>query len=230
MDGDPTFIKTYAPRVFVLSGTRQYKSDGSEVLGTAEGGLKITMYGVNFLNLDNPYVDYTSPFPNRAQDPMDLNHYFFHTLHHEFCHILNQKKNYPEEFQTVSLGHFRSGDWINVRDDIAPAYGFITGYSTSEHREDFAEIYSTYVTHTQEAWDSIVGRAKELVTTPAKYEKESWWEGRSENAAAEIDQKLVIVKNYFKDVWNIDMDKLREIVLRRSDEVTNLDLRNLPVN
>lgn len=228
MDGDPTFIKTYAPRLFVLSGTRQYKSDGSEVLGTAEGGLKITMFGVNFLDIDNPYVDCTSPFANRAQRPMDLNYYFFHTLHHEFCHILNQKRNYPEEFQVVSIGNFRSGDWINVVDNIAPAYGFITGYATSEHREDFAEIYSTYITHTQEAWDQIVERSKDLVNSPDKYEAEKWWEGRSVNAPAEIEQKLTIVKDYFKDVWNIDMDKLREIVLRRSAEVQNLDLRNLP--
>lgn len=228
MDGDSTFIKTYAPRVFLLTGTRQYKGDGSEVLGTAEGGLKITMFGVNFLDLDNPYVDYTSPFPNRGQNPMDLNYYYFHTLHHEFCHILNQKRNYPEEFQAVSLGHFRSGDWINVRDNIAPAYGFVSGYATSEHREDFAEIYSTYVTHTQEAWDAIVARADELVNDPETYEAENWWEARSVNAPAEIQQKLKIVKDYFWEVWKIDMDKLREIVLRRSKEVADLDLRTLP--
>jgi hypothetical protein len=32
---------------------------------------------------------------------------------------------------------------------------------------------------------------------------------------------------YFKNDWGIDLDKLRDIVLRRSKEVTTLDLRHL---
>ena len=108
MDGDSTFIKTYAPRVFQLIGSKQYTGDGSEVLGTAEGGLKITLFGINHINIDSPYMDVESPFHIRNTREYDLNYYIFKTLHHEFCHILNQKENYQEEFQTVSVVvHFR---------------------------------------------------------------------------------------------------------------------------
>ncbi len=227
MNGDPTFIKTYAPRVFQLVGSKQYKTDGTETLGTAEGGLKITMFGVNSLDIDNLYIDVTNPYGVRGTDPIDLNYYFFHTLHHEFCHILTQKANYPEEFRTVSVENFRSGDWVNVKDNIAPAFGFVTPYASSEYNEDFAEIYSTYVTKEASAWEALEKRADELVNNTDN-EKEDWWEKRSKTAKADMQQKLKLVKEYFEGTWKIDMDKLRKIVLRRSSEVSTLDLRNLP--
>ena len=35
------------------------------------------------------------------------------------------------------------------------------------------------------------------------------------------------VKDYFKTTWGIDLDVLRDIVLKRSSEVKDLDLRTL---
>ena len=35
------------------------------------------------------------------------------------------------------------------------------------------------------------------------------------------------MKTYFKDNWDLDMDELRDIVLRRSAESVTLDLRTL---
>ena len=227
MDGDPTFIKTYAPRVFQLIGSKQYTGDGSEVLGTAEGGLKITLFGVNHINIDNPYMDVTSPFHIRNTKEYALNYYLFKTLHHEFCHILNQTANYQEEFQTVSVERQRSGDWVNVGDSLAPAYGFVSGYASKEHREDFAEIFSLYVTHTPEAWQTILKQAKKL-SNEEVYSSATWWEQRSKTPEADIEQKLKYVRDYFADIWGIDIDKLRDIVLRRTAEVKDMDLRILP--
>lgn len=227
MDNDPTFIKTYAPRVFQLIGSKQYTGDGSEVLGTAEGGLKITLFGVNHINIDNPYMDVTSPFHIRNTKEYDLNYYIFKTLHHEFCHILNQTANYQEEFQTVSVERQRSGDWVNVGDSLAPAYGFVSGYASKEHREDFAEIFSLYVTHTPEAWQTILEQAKKL-SKEEVYSSATWWEQRSKTPVADIEQKLKYVRDYFADIWGIDIDKLRDIVLRRTAEVKDMDLRILP--
>ena len=74
------FIRTYCPKVMHLVGSPAYNEDGSIVLGTAEGGMKITLYNVNNLDIENLnlYV---------------LNQWYFHTMHHEFSHILHQTKN-----------------------------------------------------------------------------------------------------------------------------------------
>ena len=47
------FIKTYSPRVIQLIGSYEYNANGSIVMGTAEKGLKIMLYGVNNLDIDN---------------------------------------------------------------------------------------------------------------------------------------------------------------------------------
>lgn len=36
-----------------------------------------------------------------------------------------------------------------------------------------------------------------------------------------------MVREYFQGSWGIDIDEVRDIVLRRSSEVATLDLRNL---
>lgn len=154
------FLKSYSPRVMQLIGSCEYRESGERVLGTAEGGLKLTLFNVNAMDVDNPLLDQDSPFPNTDAVPMDLNYWYFHTMHHEFCHILTQKKNYPTDFRQVSASDYRTVDWINVADPDAPASGFVSGYASSEYNEDFAEIYSTYITHTPEAWEKILDAAK----------------------------------------------------------------------
>ena len=36
-----------------------------------------------------------------------------------------------------------------------------------------------------------------------------------------------MIRTYFKDSWNIDLEKLRSIVLEHSAQVPSLDLRTL---
>ena len=76
------------------------------------------------------------------------------------------------------------------------------------YNEDFAEIYATYITNTPEGWQLILNQA-------------------GENGSAILNQKLDLMKTYFKDNWDLDMDELRDIVLRRSAESVTLDLRKL---
>ena len=42
-----------------------------------------------------------------------------------------------------------------------------------------------------------------------------------------ILKKLEILRVYFKESWGVDIDKLRTIVLRRSQEAAKLDLKTL---
>ena len=57
----PDFMKTYVPRIINLTGSYKWNVNGSQVLGTAEGGLKIMFYGVNELDIDNPRINTTNP-------------------------------------------------------------------------------------------------------------------------------------------------------------------------
>ncbi len=202
------FMKTYVPRVIQLTGSYKWNQNGSQVLGTAEGGLKVMLYGVNELDIDNPRINTTNPYESKQVKPIDMNYWFFHTMHHEFCHILTQKKDYDPTFQSISAANYHATDWVNLEDKAVAKEGFVTSYAASEYNEDFAEIYATYVTNSSEGWQKIITAA-------------------GDNGAKIINQKLDLMKKYFKDNWSIDLDNIRDIVVRRSSESTNLDLRTL---
>lgn len=216
------FMKTYCPRVMQLIGSAAYESNSSIVMGTAEGGLKVTLYNVNIIDIDHPYIDLVNPYVDKSAGTKDLNHWFFHTMHHEFCHILTQKKNYSTDFQTISAAKYKASDWVNLKDKDAPAFGFVSGYGSSEYNEDFAEIYSTYVTHTEKSWQQILSDG--VVYTKDKDGNVISTDTSGKDA---IVAKFNIIKDYLKSSWGIDIEKLRGAVLRRSAEVTSLDLKNL---
>ena len=201
------FIKTYSPRVIQLIGSSGSTATASIVMGTAEKGLKIMLYGVNNLDIDNPRINVDNPYEEKEAKPIDLNYWFFHTMHHEFCHILTQTKNYSPDFQTISSGRYHSTDWINVKDPDAAKEGFVTGYASGEYNEDFAEVYANYVTLSPAGWQKIITQA-------------------GPEGAAIINEKLAMVKEYFQNSWGVNLDDLRAIILRRSAEAPSLELRN----
>ena len=230
------FIKKYAPRIYQFIGSAEFNpNSGSIVLGTAEGGLKITLFRVNAIDPDSTYINYDNPFRPTYEEPLDLNYWFFHTMHHEFCHILTQTKNYTTDFQTISAGDYSSSDWVNFVDENGdgPAAGFVSGYASSEYNEDFAEIYSTYVSLSEEGWQKLLERGKKPLTDEngeLVYKKDS--DGKfvqqfDTEAYDKMVAKFNIVKEYFQNSWGISLDELRDVVLRRSAESVTLDLRTL---
>ena len=42
-----------------------------------------------------------------------------------------------------------------------------------------------------------------------------------------IQAKLDIIKSYMKDSWNLNIDQLRDIVIRRASELNQLNLNEL---
>ena len=211
------FIKANGPKIYQLLGSPEFNTQGSIVLGYAESGVKITLFRVNEIDIDAPYVNITDPFRDHYESPLDLNFWYFHTMHHEFFHILTQLKNYSTDYQTISAGHYHTSDWVNVDDADAPLEGFVTGYASGEYNEDIAEMYSTYVTSTDEAWQKIMDVAATSTVNDKTCDKI-------------LEEKLEIVRSYLNDSWGIDLENLREIVLRRTQEVTTLDLRTLTDN
>lgn len=193
----PEFVKENVPRVIHLIGSPAYNSgQGTIVLGTAEGGYIITLYMVNDLT--------DAALENYAM----MNEYYFHTMHHEFTHILNQKKAYSENFQLITESGYVSGNWYLQRDHDAHQAGFVTPYAMSEPGEDFAEMMSVYVTDSPEQWQAILDDA-------------------GTDGAALISQKLEMVRSYMQESWNLDIDVMRDCVQRRAQDMTSLDLNVL---
>ena len=144
-----TFTRTYFPKMFFLTGEWEYRNNGTIILGTAEGGKKIFLAGVNLL-------------PQYMKTPEDLNHYYIKTIHHEFTHILNQTIDYPVDFSMITGTDYVADSWSDAPFNTTFLQrGFITDYAQHSDGEDFAEMLSEYITHDQQWWDIQIDKAGE---------------------------------------------------------------------
>ena len=141
------FMKMYGPRIFHFIGSSGYSpSTGTEILGLASGGVKITLYKINEMKPWSKGVNYT------PDDLITLNENYFHTMHHEFSHILHQTKYYPVTFGQVTSGSYDPIDW-HERDSVAShSMGYVTHYASSASYEDFVETISCIITDTDYRW------------------------------------------------------------------------------
>lgn len=139
------FLKAYSPRIIHVIGSPAYNpSTGSETLGKAEGGLKITLYNANRLD---------------ETDIENLNQYFFHTMHHEFGHILDQTHLRPNAFNVLSNGLYDANNWTSKYDSVVAAQGFVTPYASSQPREDWVEVMSSYICNDSVTWANLLNAA-----------------------------------------------------------------------
>ncbi len=213
------FTRANFPKMFYLDGTWHFRNNGSYELGTAEGGKKICLMGINYLGsvLDGTYD------PNYSIAD-GLNFYYIKTIHHEFTHILNQNRDYPKAFRMVTGSSYVSDSQFS--EPFKSVYlkrGFITAYAQTNADEDFAEMVSEYVTHTAEWWENQMKQAETM------YEDDL---NQTQTGRVLIEQKLDIARAYMNDTWGIDIDKLRDCILRRQDNVTRglVDLTDLTVD
>lgn len=133
---------------------------------------------------------------------------FFNTVHHEFGHILHQTINYPTEFRAISAADYAPTTWFNRSDAAAAQLGFVSPYAGSQHQEDFVEVLARYITRDDAQWEATLDLAGE--------------EGRSK-----ILQKLEIVQTYMRTSWGVDLDELKTVVQRRTNEIQYMDLEEL---
>lgn len=139
--GSKEFVKMYGPRILMLVGSPAINpQSGTIIVGLAEGGIKVTLLHVNSMN---------------PLDIYGLNSDYFHTMHHEFTHILHQTKSIPREFQLLSLGRYDPINWQDRKSTVVHSLGFVTPYASSEIREDFAETCANYITLTDAQWERI---------------------------------------------------------------------------
>ena len=197
------FLRTYIPKTMHLIGSPAYDKSGTMVLGTAEGGMKITLYNVNSLDSKNINIG-------------QLNSFYFQTMHHEFAHILHQTKNYDINFDRITENSYIGSNWYvytdpetgkqsSRTDQQAWQAGFVSPYAMSEAREDFVENIAIYVTNDAKYWNNMLTAA-------------------GDSGAALINKKFNMVRIYMSETWGIDLDDLRSVVLRRQSEMGELDL------
>ena len=114
--------------------------------------------------------------------------------------MFHQRVPYTNEFNQVTGTDYLGGSYTSVfsspQDPQIFQRGFVTAYAAYSADEDFAETFSTYVTSTDDEWNNIILK--------------SGTDGRNK-----INQKLRIVKDYFQDNWELDVDALRQAVQKR---------------
>lgn len=162
--GGIDFTRAYFPKEFFLIGTWEYRNNGTFILGTAEGGRKILLAGVNFLD----------QYKNNINS---LTHYYLKTIHHEFTHILNQTKEMPTGYQFITGETYVAGLWSDSPYNVGYlTRGYISAYSQMEYSEDFAEMLSMYVCYPESQWQAWMEEAgdegAELINSKLTYVKQ----------------------------------------------------------
>lgn len=194
------FLRQYSFRELKLIGSGSWNNN-SVTLGLAEGGYKITLYTVNDFDLE-------------AGVSRAALQEFFQTMHHEFGHILNQRKKYDEQFKNISGGYVAS--WTSFNDSQALERGFVSAYSMSGDGEDFVEILAHYVCRSAEEWEELL--------SPLNVPQENANYADYQESRRMIEDKLQVVRSYMQDSYGVDIDQLRDAILRNMDEVVNGNL------
>ena len=101
--------------------------------------------------------------------------------------------------------------------------GYISSYAQHSPAEDFAELYSIYVTSSAETWQSYLDEA--VITTV----DENGIKTNDYTYQNILQKKIDLVRAYMEKSWGIDLDLMREVLSRRLNDVVNgyVDLDDL---
>lgn len=187
------FTQSTVPKQIYFIGSQGLDpATQTEVLASAGGGLRVIIYKLNKL----------SDFSSESIVS------YMHTMHHEFSHIMDQNKKIDPAFGIISEKDYIGDSWSNgmVYKENKDAYpdGFVSAYASSDPDEDYAEVYSRYLTMTDSEWKSMLSIA-------------------GEDGSSKIMQKVAIIRDYLKDEWNIDFDELRNSVQQRAAKAETLN-------
>jgi substrate import-associated zinc metallohydrolase lipoprotein len=188
-----TFFKRYVPSEVVFIGSTIYNADGTEILGTADAGARITLSRVNFIDTDD-----------QAWVFLQLG-----TIYHEFAHVMHQNFKLPPNYQTISPdGYTSSGSWFVLTDEEALERGFVSPYATSSFNEDFAETVA-FILYYPDFYERYYTE-EENCTTAACVARN---EGR-----ALIRQKYNAILAHYKQYTGVDLLAIRDIVQEKLND------------
>lgn len=145
--GNDVFMKKYGPRLIHFIGSKEFSpSTGTETLGYASGGVKITLNNVNGMKWEDENLSYD------VNDIIELNKAQFHVFHHEFSHILHQTKLVPVDYGQITATGYDAMTWQKNDSTKAHSLGFVTHYAMSGPNEDFVEVLSCTITDNDDTW------------------------------------------------------------------------------
>ncbi|MDR0232596.1 MAG: putative zinc-binding metallopeptidase [Dysgonamonadaceae bacterium] len=192
------FLKEFGPRIIHLIGSAQFNpANGTLVLGSAEGGLKVTLTQCNELSLEN--MDFA-------------NEHFFKTMHHEFGHILHQRIPLPRDFRLLSPNFYEPFSWQERSKEEAWSLGFVSPYASAAPEEDFVETIAVYIVSTDAQWNHILTMASIQLDPDV-------------NGRELIETKLDMCKRWLRGEWNVELDALRDEVQIRQANIPIDSLR-----
>jgi substrate import-associated zinc metallohydrolase lipoprotein len=187
------FFKRYVPSEVVFIGSTIYNDDGTEILGTADAGARITLSRVNFIDTDD-------------EEWMFLQ---LGTIYHEFAHVMHQNFKLPPSFQTISpQGYTSSGSWYTLTDEEALQRGFVSPYATSSFNEDFAETVA-FMLYYPDFYERYYTDEENCTTADCV--------ARNEGRAL-IRQKYDAILSHYKQYTSVDLLAIRALV---QEELTN---------
>lgn len=210
----PDFMREHAPRVIHVVGSASWNDNGTYTLGTAEGGQKVTLYCGNWMTdfievLYNNGVDDSDGFTVNVKNVQGIVDQYLGTIHHEFSHIIDQKRNRPKEFDLISKDDY-SAQWNTLNSKQAALLGFTRNYGSKAPGEDFAEIYSALLCWDEAKWNAKFAEAEEEGT-------------------AKIKKKIEFIKQYTIEKWGYSIDDLRASLARRFEDCNSLDWDNFDI-
>lgn len=182
--GSTVFLRKYLPKVLKMAGSGQYQSNGSIILGQAEGGTAMLLYMIN-------------DFTRQIKDSAVLKE-MGHTMHHEFGHILNQNIAYPVSFKQITPAY--TGNWYNISDQAARKQGFISAYAESDPGEDFVEMVATMLIGGRNGLSGYDDYEKIMAEQTGGPGSDSYELLRAKEAA---------VVDYYARAWHIDFYELQ---------------------
>jgi substrate import-associated zinc metallohydrolase lipoprotein len=150
-----TFIRTNAPKEFVLYGSTSYDAQGIGYAGTASGGVRVNLFGLDNFSLSPGFV--TSRL---------------NVIHHEFTHILNQRYVMPPEFAVITGSTYKA-TWTSTPLADAHNNGYVSSYASQNPVEDFAEMTSSLLVKGQPWFDNWVKTSGTAAGQAALRAKES---------------------------------------------------------
>ena len=209
--GGPEFVRASFPKFVQLVGNPGWNpSNGTYTLGQSEGGYKINLWYVN--HLGENYYDASWQAHPVITSREQLNDNYFHTILHEYAHTFHQRVPYTNEYNQITGNDYLGGSYTTVfsgpDDPQIHVLGFVTAYAAYTADEDFAEVFSTYVTSTVDEFQKIIETSND--------------DGRNK-----ILRKLRIVRDYFADNWNLDIDALRDEIQYREAHLEDIDFDDI---
>ena len=189
--GGLDFTREYFPKMIFMMGGNEYKNNGSTTLGTAEGGKKITLMGVNNIK-------------NQMYSASSLRSNYLRVFFHEFTHILNQRHMYSSDFDQITGNSYQGDSWAQNPGTLS--LGYISDYSRHSGGEDFAEMVCWYVLNGPDWMERQINSAGDEGGPLLKQKLEIVTNYMRENFNIELSDLYDVVTRRLTEIGNRQVD------------------------